>query len=77
MDEAAFLTTSLSERRWRTVKYEDIYLHDYRNGVDLERGLSAYFQFYNTDRPHQDLDYRTPEHVHFEKSGTHGNTYKP
>lgn len=65
------------ERLWRTVKYEDIYLHDYRNGVDLERGLTTYFQFYNTDRPHQALDYRTPEQVHFEKSATHGNTYKP
>lgn len=49
------------ERLWRTVKYEDIYLHDYRNGVDLERGLTTYFQFYNTDRPHQSLDYRTPD----------------
>jgi putative transposase len=65
------------ERLWRTVKYEDIYLHDYRNGVDLERGVTTYFQFYNTDRPHQALDYRTPEQVHFEKSATHGNTYKP
>lgn len=37
------------ERLWRTVKYEDIYLHDYRNGVDLERGLPTYFQFYNAD----------------------------
>jgi len=62
------------ERLWRTVKYEDIYLHDYRDGVELEQGLTTYFQFYNTNRPHQSLDYRTPEHVHFEKSATHRDT---
>ena len=41
------------ERLWRTVKYEDIYLHDYWNGNDLQRGLTTYFRFYNTERPHQ------------------------
>jgi len=58
------------ERLWRTVKYEHIYLQDHRNGWELERGLTMYFQFYNTARPHQALDYRTPEQVHFEKSAT-------
>ena len=56
------------ERLWRTVKYEDIYLHDYWNGNDLEQGLTTYFQFYNTERPHQALGYRTPEYVHFEQA---------
>ena len=58
------------ERLWRTVKYEHIYLQDYRNGWELERGLTRYFHFYNTARPHQALDYRTPEQVHFENSAT-------
>ncbi len=58
------------ERLWRTVKYEHIYFQDYRNGWDLERGLTRYFHFYNTARPHQALDYRTPEQVHFENSAT-------
>lgn len=58
------------ERLWRTVKYEHIYLQDHRNGWELERGLTMYFQFYNTARPHQALDYRTLEQVHFEKSAT-------
>ncbi len=60
------------ERLWRTVKYEYIYLSDHRDGADLERGLTTYFRFYNTDRPHQALDYRTPEQVHFENSASAG-----
>lgn len=58
------------ERLWRTVKYEYLYLADHRAGFDLERGLRTYFGFYNTERPHQALGYRTPEHVHFEKLPT-------
>jgi len=56
------------ERLWRTVKYEYIYLTDQQDGVDLERGLTIYFRFYNTERPHQALGYQTPEAVHFAKS---------
>ncbi len=52
------------ERLWRTVKYEDIYLHDYATVPDLEAGLSAYFHFYNFERLHQSLAYRTPAAVH-------------
>jgi putative transposase len=52
------------ERLWRSVKYEDVYLRCYESVPDLERGLAAYFRFYNTERPHQSLDYRTPAEVH-------------
>ena len=52
------------ERLWRSVKYEDIYLKDYESVAELIAGLCAYFQFYNTERPHQSLDYRTPAEVH-------------
>jgi len=52
------------ERLWRTVKYEHIYLNDYAHVPDLEAGLDGYFQFYNDERPHQSLDYRTPAEVH-------------
>ena len=48
------------ERLWRTVKYEEIYLHDYSTGHELRCGLSRYFRFYNWERPHQSLGYRTP-----------------
>jgi putative transposase len=48
------------ERLWRSVKYEEVYLHDYDSPVTARRGLAAYFEFYNNDRPHQGLDNRTP-----------------
>jgi putative transposase len=53
------------ERLWRSIKYEDIYLKDYASVPELGAGLHAYFQFYNTDRPHQSLNYRTPAEIHF------------
>ena len=48
------------ERLWRTVKYENIYLNVYENGLSLWKGLEKYFQFYNQERLHQSLDYHTP-----------------
>jgi len=53
------------ERLWRTVKYEDIYLKDYATVPDLITGLTRYFTFYNQERFHQSLGYRTPAEVHF------------
>ena len=52
------------ERLWRSVKYEDIYLHDYATPRELERGLSCYFDFYNEERPHSSLGYITPSGVY-------------
>jgi putative transposase len=52
------------ERLWRSVKYEDVYLRGYESVPDLERGLRAYFAFYNHERPHQSLGYRTPAEVY-------------
>ena len=51
------------ERLWRTVKYEEVYLKAYSNGREAKAGIGAYFHFYNTQRPHQALDYRTPAEV--------------
>lgn len=53
------------ERLWRTVKYEDIYLKEYEIVPELITGLGRYFPFYNGERLHQNLDYCTPEEVHF------------
>ena len=53
------------ERLWRSVKYEDIYLNQYDTVRQLHAGLSAYFDFYNHERPHQSLNYRTPAEEHF------------
>jgi putative transposase len=58
------------ERLWRSVKYEDIYIKDYERVPELESGLTAYFRFYDEDRPHQSLDYRTPGEVY--RAGTRG-----
>jgi putative transposase len=48
------------ERLWRSVKYEEVYLHDYTDGWRAEDSLCAYFRFYNDERIHQALGYRTP-----------------
>ena len=52
------------ERLWRSVKYEDIYIKDYERVSELESGLTSYFRFYDEERPHQSLDYRTPGEVY-------------
>jgi len=53
------------ERLWRTVKYEEVYLKAYRDGREARVGIGNYFRFYNTERPHQILGYRTPAEVFF------------
>jgi putative transposase len=52
------------ERLWRSVKYEDVYIRGYESVPELERGLAAYFRFYNHERLHQSLGYRTPAEVY-------------
>jgi putative transposase len=48
------------ERLWRSLKYEEVYLRDYRMVPEARAGIGRYFQFYNYERPHQSLEYRTP-----------------
>ena len=52
------------ERLWRTVKYEELYLHNHETVAELRRGLERYFAFYNEGRWHQSLGYRTPRSVY-------------
>jgi len=52
------------ERLWRSVKYEEVYLKDYQTPAEARLGLGRYFDFYNNNRPHQSLDYRTPAEVY-------------
>ena len=52
------------ERLWRSVKYENVYLHDYVTVPEAVLGLRNYFGFYNTERMHQSLDYQTPREVY-------------
>jgi putative transposase len=51
------------ERLWRTVKYEEVYLKDYQGPIEAEEGLEEYFNYYNYERPHQSLEYKTPDEV--------------
>jgi len=53
------------ERLWRTVKYEEVYLKAYQDGKAARIGIGDYFRFYNTQRPHQSLGYKTPAEEYF------------
>ena len=52
------------ERLWRSVKYEEVYLREYDGVKEAVRGLGTYFRFYNQERPHQSLGYKTPYQVY-------------
>jgi len=60
-----FMDNIFVERLWRTVKYEEVYLKDYQSVQEAASNLRQYFDFYNHERLHQALDYRTPEAVYF------------
>lgn len=53
------------ERLWRTVKYEEIYLHEYQTVAEAYSQLDQFFRFYNQERIHQSLDYQTPAEVYY------------
>ena len=53
------------ERLWRTVKYEEVYLKEYADIRDVKNCLQRYFNFYNIERPHQSLGYKTPEEIYY------------
>lgn len=58
------LDNIFTERLWRTVKYENIFIHDYETVRDARTGLGIYFPFYNTGRIHQSLNYQTPASIY-------------
>ena len=56
------------ERRWRTIKYEEVYLRAYNNVPDARSSLGRYIGgFYNTKRPHSSLERKTPDEAYFNK----------
>ena len=61
------------ERLWRSVKYEEVYLHDYENVPQAITGLGNYFQFYNHERLHQSLDYKTPAAIYQTRAAKQGS----
>ena len=52
------------ERLWRTIKYENVYIKKYENGVEARKGLEEYLVFYNDKRIHQALNYKTPRELY-------------
>jgi putative transposase len=62
------LDNIFTERLWRTVKYEEVYIHDYTSPREARQALTRYFAFYNHERPHQSLDYQTPAEVYFHEA---------
>lgn len=55
----------LVERLWKSVKYEEVYVHAYDSVSQARRGLQRYFKFYNERRPHSSLDGKTPDSMYF------------
>ena len=55
------------ERLWRSVKYEEVYLHAYASVPEARAGLGRYLSFYNSKRPHSSLDGRTPDKAYFDR----------
>lgn len=62
------LDNIFTERLWRSLKYEEIYLKDYASPREARHHIANYWQFYNHRRPHQSLDYKTPAEVYFQFS---------
>lgn len=62
------LDNIFTERLWRSVKYEEVYLKNYETPREARVGLNGYLNFYNTERPHQALGYRTPKEVYAESN---------
>ena len=60
-----WLDNAFIERLWWSVKYQDVYLKAYSSIAEARKGLSIYFDFYNSGRRHQSLDRRTPDDVYW------------
>jgi len=58
-----------TERLWRSVKYEEVYLKDYATVLEAKEEIGDYFNFYNYERKHQSLNYKTPAEIYFKKGG--------
>lgn len=54
-----------TERLWRTIKYEEVYLKDYQSPKEARKSIAKYVDFYNNERLHQSLSYKTPSEVYF------------
>jgi len=59
-----WIDTRFVERLWRSLKYECVYIHAWETGTQARRGIGAWIDCYNTERPHSALDGRTPEETY-------------
>ena len=63
-----FLETDIiTERLWRSLKYEEVYIRDYQDVSEGQHSMDNYFSFYNHERPHQSLNYLTSAEVYFKE----------
>ena len=65
------------ERLWRSLKYEEVYLHAYATVAEARTGIGAWLSFYNDERQHQSLGYRTPRQIYQEGLGICGRSALP
>jgi putative transposase len=72
-----FLDNIFVERLWRSLKYEEVYLKAYETIAEARKGIETYFHFYNTERPHEALGYKTPEEVFLGLTRPAGFVEKP
>ena len=70
-------TTSSVERLWRSLKYEEVYLNAYATVAEAKAGIGAWLDFYNTERQHQSLGYRTPRQIYQESLWICGRSALP
>ena len=61
------MDNAFNERLWRSVKYEEVYINEYETVRDAKEGIGRYMSFYNHERPHQSLNYKTPAEVYFDE----------
>lgn len=64
------LDNIFTERLWRSVKYEEVYLKEYATVLEANESIGKYFEFYNYERKHQSLGYKTPAEIYFERRKT-------
>ena len=65
-----YVDNIFTERLWRTIKYEEVYLHEYSTLKEARQSLSDYIDFYNNERPHQALGYQTPAAIYCDNRRT-------
>jgi len=70
--EASWRDNVFVERLWRSIKYEEVYLHAYKTASEARVGISRYLPFYNTRRPHSSPDRQTPDQANFNVGANYG-----